>query len=256
MNKTHLRAPIVLVHGLLGFDRLRVLGWPIATYFNGIPEVLTAAGNCVVIPVLSPTGSVAARAAELKAFLDATVPDEPVHLIAHSMGGLDSRYMISRLGMHDRVLTLTTLGTPHRGTAFADWGTDHLGASVQAFLDLFCISADAFYDLRRDRCAEFNRQTPDAEKVRYYSIAGVFVPDPLSSLWRLSYDVITEQEGVNDGLVSVASARYGERFEQWDDTNHADLINWPNPAAQIEGHWHNRASDYLVLITRLASEGF
>jgi len=39
------------------------------------------------------------------------------------MGGLDSRHAISlRLGLAERVLTLTTLGTPHRGTAFADWG--------------------------------------------------------------------------------------------------------------------------------------
>src|SRR5262249_5187529 len=38
-----------------------------------------------------------------------------VHVFAHSMGGLDARYMISRLGMAKRVLSLTTIATPHRG---------------------------------------------------------------------------------------------------------------------------------------------
>jgi triacylglycerol lipase len=252
----HVQAPIVLVHGLLGFERLRALHWPIATYFNGIPEVLVAASNRVLIPRLSPTASVAARAAELKVFLDREAPGESVHLIAHSMGGLDSRYMISRLDMAGRVLSLTTLGTPHRGTAFADWGTDNLGPSVRPFLDLFGIPSAAFFDLRRDRCADFNAQTPDAAGVRYFSLAGAFRPDWLSSQWLLPYGIIDGEEGPNDGLVSVESARYGESFGQWDDSNHADLVNWPNPAAQLEGRWHNRASDYLTLVGRLADEGF
>jgi triacylglycerol lipase len=255
MSSPHLQAPIVLVHGLLGFDRLRLLGWPVLTYFNGIAPALEAAGNTVFVPVLSPTAAIAARAAELKAFLDANAPDAPVHLIAHSMGGLDSRYMISRLGMADRVLTLTTLGTPHRGTAFADWGTDNAGPAVRPFLDLFGIPSDAFYDLRRDRCATFNAQTPNADGVRYFSVAGAFTPDWLSSQWLLPYGIIQAQEGANDGLVSVESARYGESCDQW-EANHADLVNWPNPAAQALGRWHDRAPDYLALVSSLADEGF
>jgi triacylglycerol lipase len=256
MPSARVQAPIILVHGLLGFTRLRALGWPIATYFNGIGEALTAAGNQVFTPSTSPTASVAERAGELKEFLDANLPNGPLHLIAHSMGGLDARYLISRLGMAGRVLTLTTLGTPHRGSAFADWGTDHLGPAVQPFLDLFDIPADGFYDLRRDRCAEFNAQTPDADGVRYFSIAGAFVPDGLSAPRFLPFGIIAVEEGPNDGLVSVDSARYGESFAQWNDCNHADLINWPNPAAQAEDRWHDRTVDYLALIAQLAERGF
>ncbi|HKI38110.1 MAG TPA: hypothetical protein VKA46_40025 [Gemmataceae bacterium] len=256
MALPRVQAPLVLVHGILGFDRLRALGWPIATYFNGIREALEAAGNRVFTPSTSPTASVAERAGTLKGFLDANLADGPLHIIAHSMGGLDSRYLISRLGMAGRVLTLTTLGTPHRGTAFADWGTDNLGPAVQPFLDLFGIPAEGFYDLRRDRCAEFNAQTPNAEGVRYFSIAGAFVPDWLSSQWLLPYGIIAREEGPNDGLVSVDSAHYGEQFEQWPDCNHADLVNWPNPAAQLQGRWHDRAPDYLAIVARLAAEGF
>jgi triacylglycerol lipase len=248
------KAPIVLVHGLLGFDRLRAFGWPIATYFNGIREALEAAGNRVFTPSTSPTGSVAGRAGELKTFLDTNLPDEGFHIVAHSMGGLDARYLISRLGMAGRVLSLTTLGTPHRGTAFADWGTQNLGPAVQPFLDQFGISSAAFFDLRRDRCAEFNEQTPDADGVRYFSVAGSFVPDWLSSQWSLPYGIIADQEGPNDGLVSVESARYGESFELWPDSNHADLVNWPNPSAQLEGRWHDRAADYVALVARITGD--
>ena len=79
-----LRVPIVLVHGLFGFDRIRVGPWTLVRYFPGIPEFLQASDNRVLIPSLSPTGGVAERAAQLKAFLDRESPSEPVHLFAHS----------------------------------------------------------------------------------------------------------------------------------------------------------------------------
>src|SRR5581483_499729 len=49
-----LRDPIVLVHGLLGFDRLGLGEWTVAHYFSNLPAVLRAAGNEVLIPCLSP----------------------------------------------------------------------------------------------------------------------------------------------------------------------------------------------------------
>src|SRR5437879_6389455 len=142
-----LRAPLVLVHGLLGFDRFAVGGWTLVSYFSLITDVLAAGGNRVLVAQLSPTGPVRQRAAELKAFLERQVPQEPVHLIAHSMGGLDSRYMISCLGMNERVLTLTTLGTPHRGTSFADWGLSRFERLLRPVLDRFDIPYEAFHDL-------------------------------------------------------------------------------------------------------------
>ena len=37
-----LRAPIVLVHGLFGFDRLKLAGWTLANYFSNLPDFLAA----------------------------------------------------------------------------------------------------------------------------------------------------------------------------------------------------------------------
>ena len=136
-----LRSPIVFAHGLGGFDRLALGRWVFARYWAGIPEKLRAAGNRVLVARVSPLGSVAKRAGQLKAFLDAHAPREPVHVFAHSMGGLDARYMISRLGMAGRVLSLTTLGTPHRGTAFADWGLRRLLPVCRFFFDVVGISS-------------------------------------------------------------------------------------------------------------------
>ena len=59
-----LRSPIVLVHGLLGVNRIQVGDWTLASYFGQIPQLLTAAGNRVLLPQLSLTGGVADRAGQ------------------------------------------------------------------------------------------------------------------------------------------------------------------------------------------------
>jgi triacylglycerol lipase len=250
-----LRSPIVLVHGLLGFDRVRFCGWTLASYFPGIDTALSEAGNRVLVAQVSPAGSVKQRALDLKALLDREAPHDPVHIIGHSMGGLDSRYLISRMGMEDRVLSLTTLGTPHRGSPFADWGVRHLAHFVQPFLDLLGVTYDAFFDLTTKSCKEFNEQTPDSPKVRYFSVAGRFRPDWLYPEWQLPYRIIASREGPNDGFVSEASAKYGEDCTFWDG-DHVSLINWPAPAAKARGVWRDRVEDYAVLVRRLADEGF
>jgi triacylglycerol lipase len=250
-----LPAPIVLVHGLLGYDRLRVGSWTVLSYFSTIPEALEAAGNRVLVPRLSPTAGIAQRAAELKAFLDREAPAEPVHLIAHSMGGLDSRYLISCLGMAPRVLTLTTLGTPHRGTAFADWGIRRVERLVQPLFDLLGLSRQAFHDLTTSSCRAFNEQVPDAPGVRYFSVAGRFTPDWRTPEWQLPAGIIAQLEGPNDGLVSVVSATYGEDCQVWEG-DHASLVNRALPGAEMRGLGRDRLPDYAALLQRLADEGF
>jgi triacylglycerol lipase len=255
MNIPRLRSPIVLVHGLLGFDRVRFCGWTIANYFPGIDTALGEVGNRVLVAQLSPSASVQQRATELKAFLDRESPRDPVHIFGHSMGGLDSRYLISRLGMADRVLSLTSIGTPHRGSPFADWGIRRLAPLIQPILDMLRVPYDAFFDLTTSRCRTFNEQTPDAPKVRYFSVAGRFEPNWLYPEWQIPHRIISRQEGPNDGLVSEASATYGEDCVRWEG-DHVSLINWPAPAAKARGIWRDRVEDYGSLVRRLADEGF
>jgi triacylglycerol lipase len=250
-----LRSPVVLVHGLLGFDQLRPAGLPLKSYFPGIPERLRAAGNRVLVPRVCPTGGVARRAADLKAFLDREAPNEPVHLIGHSMGGLDSRYLIARLGGAGRVLSLTTVGTPHRGTPFADWGVSRFEGLLGPVLRWLGVPLQAFHDLTTAGCAAFNRDVPDAPSVRYFSVAGRCSGPWLGLGWQLPYHIVNRAEGPNDGVVSMTSAKYGEGCEVWDG-DHLNLVNWPNLGACVRGLWQDRGGHYGGLVRRLRDEGF
>jgi len=249
-----LDAPIVLVHGLFGFDRIRVANLTLASYFPDIPQVLEQAGNRVFVPALSPTASIAQRAAQLKKHLDEACPGQPVHLIAHSMGGLDARYMIAKLGMDDRVLSLTTLGTPHRGSPFADWAITKVERLVQPMLNFFGVPQQAFHDLTTSACRKFNEDVPDSPKVRYFSVAGTHDGGYTSPGWLLSYNVVLRAEGPNDGVVSHASARYGQTIEIWDG-DHFALVNWVNPMG-LPRNGDRALALYGRIVQRLADAGF
>jgi triacylglycerol lipase len=255
MSLPKLRSPIILVHGLLGFDRFKLGNWTIVSNFPKIPEFLEAAGNRVFVAWLSPTGGVAERAVQLKDFVNKVSPQEPVHLLAHSMGGLDSRYLISRLDMAPRVLSLTTLGTPHRGTPFADWGIRRFEPILKPLVTQLRIPVQAFYDVTTAQCKLFNEAVPDMPGVRYFSVAGQYEGGWHSPEWILSHSIVTQAEGPNDGVVSVASARYGESLEVWPG-DHVSLINWFNPWAWFRRGGMDRTGQYGSLVCRLKDEGF
>ncbi|KAI0310018.1 hypothetical protein OF83DRAFT_924487 [Amylostereum chailletii] len=74
------------------------------------------------------TGSISERAAELNRFLQQRAHGRGVNLMAHSMGGLDGRHLITHIQpMEYTPLSLTTFATPHRGSAFMDWCAEYLG---------------------------------------------------------------------------------------------------------------------------------
>lgn len=255
-NAPRLKAPIVLVHGLLGFDYMRVGSHPVMSYWAGIPEALSINGTRVLVARVSPTAGIAQRAQDLQRFLDQHLPGEAVHLFAHSMGGLDSRYLISRLGMAPRILSLTTLGTPHRGTAMADWGLRSVLPLVRPMFDLLGLPWQAVPDLTVESCKLFNEQVPDVPGVRYFSVAGQFQAN-----WRKWHFSVPERylrrlEGPNDGLVSVSSATYGEDCQIW-EVDHMDLVNWqdPVPLPRHRNRWDFPLA-HVRLAQRLADEGF
>jgi len=87
MSDCPLRAPIVLIHGILGFDQLRVGDVKLGDYFRHVRKTLEEAGNTVLDPPrLSPASSIETRARDLKQYLDQHAELRQVHLIAHSMG--------------------------------------------------------------------------------------------------------------------------------------------------------------------------
>jgi triacylglycerol lipase len=242
--------PVVLVHGLCGFSKLFAPRRPAKEYFPGVGAALQAVGHPVLHARLSPTGSIATRAVELKAFIRKEVGQRAVHVVGHSLGGLDGRFLISRLGMETQVRSLTTLGTPHRGTAFADWGISRLARWLVPMLRACGISTDAFFDLTTDQCRRFNETVPDAPGVRYASVAGECAKPYLGAEWQLPSVIVGRAEGPNDGVVSVASAAWGERQDVWAG-DHLNLVNWPNRKMRKAGLWHDRGPHYADLLARL-----
>ncbi|MFO0814433.1 MAG: hypothetical protein U0796_14520 [Gemmatales bacterium] len=248
-----LRHPVILVHGLFGFDSWKVAGWEAMTYFRGIGEHLRSKGIRVAAPRLSPMSSVAERAQQLVQFIRDNFAQDRVHLIAHSMGGLDARYALSQLGLGERTLSLTTIGTPHRGTSAADIGVSRLERYVKPWLKYLHIPHDAFYDLMTEKCAAFNEQVHDVPGVNYYAVAGRNQGAWLSLEWWVPYGIVSFREGENDGIVAVSSACHHYEYELWEG-DHLSLVNWPNTRAIAQGVWRNRKDQYWKLIERLAEK--
>ncbi|PTL76222.1 triacylglycerol lipase [Vitiosangium sp. GDMCC 1.1324] len=207
-----LRHPVVLVHGLLGFDELK-LGQSRHQYFRGVPERLRQLGSDVYVVKVPPTGSVAERA-EALAQAVRSLDAKRVNIIAHSMGGLDARYAIAHLGLASRVASLITIGTPHQGTPLADMGTKVLGDALglKRVCEALAVSTGAFYDLTTTKMAEFNRAVPDAPGVRYASYVGAFPRSirALNPILLPSYLYLTRSVGPNDGVVPADSQKWGE----------------------------------------------
>ncbi|HEU4611724.1 MAG TPA: alpha/beta fold hydrolase, partial [Kofleriaceae bacterium] len=110
--------PVVLVHGLFGFDRIGVPGVRLH-YFRGIVNHLEHAG-CHAHAVRLPAAASVPDRARILADKIAALPHRRVDIIAHSLGGLDARYALAHLGLASKVRALVTIGTPHRGTPLAD----------------------------------------------------------------------------------------------------------------------------------------
>jgi triacylglycerol lipase len=205
------RHPVVFCHGMLAMTMLRMQIPEDTNYFSHLRSFLRERGIEALYPNVEPTGGVAARAEQLRDLIRHWT-DEPVNLVAHSMGGLDARYLITHLGMAAHVASLTTLSTPHRGTAVADWFCLNFRQRVPLLLTLqaFGINVDGFRDCRTDICRTFNERTPDAPGVRYFSYTGAVPSSRVSPLLRRAWNILTPIEGPNDGLVSVRSGAWGE----------------------------------------------
>jgi len=217
------RYPLVLVHGIFFRD------WQAVNYWGRIPQALQRAGATVYYGAQQSSAPVARSAQELKAQVEAVLREtgaEKVNLIAHSKGGLDSRYAIARLGLAPYVASLTTVNTPHRGVIFGRRLLERIPAPIMAWVArrynrVFHALGDpdpdflgGVRDLTDTACAQFNAETPDAPGVLYQSFTSVMssakgAPFPLNFTYRL-VDRFDREE--NDGLVTVSSARWGEEL--------------------------------------------
>jgi len=235
--------PIALAHGIARFDFLResfklksqklfgkvfddILEYLVRHgvkidrlhYFRGILSHLEDHDFDVHHTTVSYAKSLETRAGDLKKQINnilSSTGAKKVHIIAHSMGGLDSRFMIAKLGMAASVASLTTIGTPHHGSSFADFKLNEKGGSELIAKLSRAIDLRGVADLSRAACAKFNESVQSVEaanEVFYQTYSSWEERELIFTFLQLSWDVIEKAEGKNDGLVSVASQRWQEEL--------------------------------------------
>lgn len=205
-----LRLPVVLAHGFMGFDELNVVGQRHA-YFRAAHELLQQLDVAHYMTKVPPTASIHTRAEQLARQVRA-LAEPRVIVIAHSMGGLDARYAISRLGLAQQVAALVTVATPHHGTPIAEVG---LALRDQAWLkralDLIGWDLAALDELTPAHMAQFNAEIVDEPGVAYLSVVAAMerASRRVHRLLLPSFLYLQRRAGANDGLVPASSQPWG-----------------------------------------------
>ncbi|MDP2438018.1 MAG: hypothetical protein Q8P67_19925 [archaeon] len=235
----------MLVHGMGG----RNWGPFVRAFFLeqwDLPALAYPSSHLLMVRT-SPMGSVGERARQLEGQIDEWAdrfhwrrPQE-LHLVGHSMGGLDSRLLIHRLenssgNMKEprsrswKIRSLTTIGTPHRGSAVADV----LGTPLEPLLSAFPWLR-APLELTRKQAARFNAEVLDAAGCGYFSVAAAVPCPPRWHPLRAPWRCLDALEGPNDGLVSASSARWGALLAEL-PIDHLAQLGWALPGATPKAH--------------------
>lgn len=281
------RYPIVLAHGFMGAPN------GIWAYKN-VEEALIADGHAVYTADVAPFHSPSFRAEQLAEDVDAALADsgaEKVNVVAHSMGGIDARYMISTLGYGDRVASLTTISSPHRGTRVADVALELVPGFADKALDSLLVLVgqsfseegdeaslrEALEGIAESNMGTFNADNPDDDRVYYQSWAGV---SSITGLRNRDTDELCEgkslvQDGTydhmtpllwaivpivaridiepNDGMALVSSSKWGE-FHGCIPADHVDQVGPLDEEPDLDtGFFHE--SFYRHIAFDLAARG-
>ncbi|GEL71324.1 lipase family alpha/beta hydrolase [Myxococcus virescens] len=255
-TQTQTRYPIVLAHGMAGFDSL----FGVYDYFYGIGTDLRAGGATVYVTSVPQFNTTEQRGEALLAQVKDIVARSgkgKVNLIGHSHGGLDVRYVAAV--RPDLVASVTTVGSPHKGADLADYLRANLrgGSFTESVLAYFANNLGtvlgllsgktnpqdaigALAALSKSGTAAFNQKYPagipssscgqgaatGTQGQRYYSWSGT---DPFTNLFdasdypmKLSSFFYSE---ANDGLVGKCSSHFGTVLRDNYDMNHLDEVN-------------------------------
>lgn len=211
--------PVLLIHGVF---------WRDAGYWRRIPSVLRNHGAWFYYGETQSALKMKDSGQEIADRVMEIVREtgcEKVNIIAHSKGGLDARYAISKCGIADHVATLTTISTPHRGSEaidhFLKWFPKFLqkiAARIYNFImkrkgDVDPDVLSAVYDLTTEACRKFNEEVVDVPGIYYQSFGSILNEARDGSFpMNLTYWIVKKYEGENDGLVGVDSFPWGDDF--------------------------------------------
>lgn len=230
--------PTILISGLGFHDQHRIMN-----YWNTIPDFLKSKGCTIYTANQEAFISIPDNSIKLKFrildIMDKTKKDK-VNLIGHSKGGLEARYLASKLGMEKHIASVTTLGSPHQGTYLADIILGKLPIpkfATARLVNLYAMligdrrpdSLRAVVQITTDAMKQFNDEVPDASKVYYQSYASHVNKEYPNVLWKTMAYIIREYEGKNDGMVGIESCKWGNyrgliQSETAPSVSHGDMV--------------------------------
>jgi triacylglycerol lipase len=254
--------PVVLVPGIFAFDNIAMID-----YWYQIPASLQAQGNEVYIPKINAFDNSTARGNQLIQQLDSIKAAslgriQKFNLIAHSQGGMTSRYVMNV--RPDLVASVTTMATPHTGSPLADVVTGVApagtlqGVTFAAFANAVgnlvnilsnnSASQSNVYamlgEFNKPGAAAFNAKYPagvptqacgagpnsvsiGGKTIRLYSWGGGSplsnVLDPSDALFAITSLAFLGQ--ANDGVTGVCANHFGQVLQDRYWMNHLDINN-------------------------------
>jgi triacylglycerol lipase len=206
-------------------------------YFRGVEKHL-AGQHATLFPPVPVLASSRERARLLGDQIHQAFPAGPIHIIAHSMGGLDSRHLIAAnhrgLAESGRIVSLTTLATPHQGSPVADLlvGRDRgffsfIANPIKQLLGRLPLDLGALEDLTSENA----RAIPDITHIghiryRSYAAAGRRGEFATARLLLPLHEIVSKRKNgqPNDGVVALDSARFGEFQEPPWPCDHLEMV--------------------------------
>jgi len=257
-----LKYPVVLVHGIVAHDRGGLIN-----FWGRIPNKLQEINIKVFLGNTDAWGSYESNAELLKATIDKILDEtnsEKVNIIAHSKGGIDSRYLIWKYNYGDKVASLTTISTPHHGAEIADLIYNqkivHSRIAKNALIifgNLYGdINPDLFnmnYQLTTEKMREFNETIGMDHKVYYQSMYTLMKNSFDDLMFFYSHWFIKTISGNNDGIVSEHSAKWGNNIIKIEGgISHAEIIDYK--MKKISGI--DIPDIYINIVNELSKKGF
>ena len=238
MNECATKYPILLLHGM-GFRDRKYLG-----YWGRIPKRLEAKGAKLFYGNQDSNATIEKNAemvAENLSEILKITGAEKVNIIAHSKGGLEARYMISSLGLADKVASLSTINTPHNGSRTVDrllkfprpiikLGSKCADIWMRMLGDKSPDTFKVLYQFKSSSAAHFNEDNPAAEGVYYQSFWFKMKHAFSDMSMVIPYLVVKLFEGDNDGLLPEHSVIYGNYRGMYTSSSgrgisHADQVD-------------------------------
>jgi triacylglycerol lipase len=259
------RTPVVMMHGFGIGASFRREG-----HLHDEAMHLRSRGVRAIAPNVSPYNTVRARCEMWEDRLTRILTElntDRFSIIAHSMGGLDARHLISNMGWHEAVDVLVTVATPHRGSPIASLTLDQPESLRRLLVDMAdwvgthvledgsANFRQSLHELTPEYVQEtFNPAVPDHPDVEYWSFgcrAGKGTDIPIDPIFRYFNAYLYDREGLNDGIVSVDSARWGEYLGTV-DADHARQVGIKSRlAAEFDSN-----AFYASIVERLAEQGY